>query len=523
MIGVLSGGMLPGEWGVRDDGSTGLAGSTALGQGGIFELRGEGAGIGKRADSFHYVWQRMPYQGQILARLGSVSDADGQGMAGLMIRERLEPETRYRFIGVSADGKSEFLAKQSSDEDAHVMAGPRVKFPCWLKLVKFGDMVTAAVSSDGTTPAKQARFQFVGQMSIEGLERSYVGLVVASRKGNELATARFDHVWLQRNGLKGEFFADPEKTDLRAVRLDPKIDFQWGDGAPEPTLPASDFTARWTARLAPPSSDAYNFRLFTPDPAQLYINGQKICDTASRVQLPNGAKLQAEREYDVRIDYHRRTPGGMLQLQWQIGSQGEWQTVPSEAFIYRQDADEVAEANRAATPMHRFVPLARGAMLVDGTFLPGTPTAFDGSKVSFRYRDRKEMALPADQVARLTFLPLANFAANRMADKGAGLLTQQGDFIEGQCRSLDAKELKLDSVVFGVSTFDVQAQAAAVVLHPPVVAKTGWLVHTTSGAVLRGTGLKAKPEALVVETPVAGDLTVPWNELIDVTAADLLR
>lgn len=43
------------------------------------------------------------------------------------------------------------------------------------------------------------------------------------------------------------------------VRLDPTIDFKWGNSAPDPALPEDSFTARWTGQILPQYSQTYTF------------------------------------------------------------------------------------------------------------------------------------------------------------------------------------------------------------------------------------------------------------------------
>jgi hypothetical protein len=89
-------------------------------------------------------------------------------------------------------------------------------------------------------------------------------------------------VWWQRANefpqWKGEYFNDIYlQGPPLLVRNDPKIDFNWDLGSPDPRVPADNFSVRWT-RQVNFESGHYDFYATTSDGVRLYLDGWKVLD-----------------------------------------------------------------------------------------------------------------------------------------------------------------------------------------------------------------------------------------------------
>ncbi|HYO26269.1 MAG TPA: PA14 domain-containing protein [Lacipirellulaceae bacterium] len=101
------------------------------------------------------------------------------------------------------------------------------------------------------------------------------------------------------------------------VRDDARINFNWGTGAPAPTLPADNFSARWTRDL---DFDAgtYRFSLFADDGVRFWVDGRLLIDEwqpgndTYTVELA----LTAGR-HSLRLEYFEATGGAIVELDWQ--------------------------------------------------------------------------------------------------------------------------------------------------------------------------------------------------------------
>jgi single-stranded DNA-binding protein len=73
---------------------------------------------------------------------------------------------------------------------------------------------------------------------------------------------------------KGEYWNNPSLSgDPTLVRNDRDVNFDWGQGPPSPSLPADNFSARWT-REVPLESSVYRFHVSADDGARLWVDGQ---------------------------------------------------------------------------------------------------------------------------------------------------------------------------------------------------------------------------------------------------------
>jgi beta-glucosidase len=126
----------------------------------------------------------------------------------------------------------------------------------------------------------------------------------------------------REHGLKGEYFKNLTLSGPPAlVRIDKQINFEWAMGSPDPTVPPDHFSARWTGKLVPSVSGTYRIGASTDDGLRLYIDGKLLIEswfdrgaTLDVVTL----KLEAGREYDVRMEYYENEGWAYARLVWDL-------------------------------------------------------------------------------------------------------------------------------------------------------------------------------------------------------------
>jgi hypothetical protein len=131
-------------------------------------------------------------------------------------------------------------------------------------------------------------------------------------------------------GLKAEYFDDQDLQKPRLVRYDPTINFQWGLGAPDPSVNV-DFSARWTGRIEPKYSETYYFQTHAEDGVRVWIDGKPIIDrwVDNPPYLQEGKiDLKAGHRYDLRVEYHNKMGEALMRLRWASASQPK-QVVPA--------------------------------------------------------------------------------------------------------------------------------------------------------------------------------------------------
>jgi hypothetical protein len=156
--------------------------------GGTAVVRGAGADVWGRADAFHYVYRTLAGDGEISARVLSASGSEAWTKAGVMIRESLDPGAAHGFMLVSSGRGTAFQRRIAPGEESHHTSSDLVGAPRWVKIARFGNVVSASISADGVT------WSLVGQDTFALGPSVLVGLAVSSHDASVLASGTFDHV-----------------------------------------------------------------------------------------------------------------------------------------------------------------------------------------------------------------------------------------------------------------------------------------------------------------------------------------
>ncbi len=124
----------------------------------------------------------------------------------------------------------------------------------------------------------------------------------------------------QQRGLRAEYF-DSRKFSKRSLvleRLDPKIQFSFGEASPAPNkMQPERFSIRWDGSVLPPEAGRYEFIVRTDQAVRVYVN-----ETESTKPLIDAAvKSGNEQEYRARITLLGSRPVP-LRVEFSKGRQG---------------------------------------------------------------------------------------------------------------------------------------------------------------------------------------------------------
>jgi len=180
---------LPAPWTSADIGSPTLVGSATYSNG-TFTVKGAGADIWGTSDQFRFTYQPMTGNGQVIARVASLTNTDAWTKAGVMIRSQLTAGSAHAFALVSAAKGTAFQRRVTAGGSSTHTAGPSLVAPSWVKLVRSGNTFSAYTSSDGTS------WTLIGSQSITMGATVYVGMAVTSHNTAALATASLTNVQL---------------------------------------------------------------------------------------------------------------------------------------------------------------------------------------------------------------------------------------------------------------------------------------------------------------------------------------
>lgn len=127
-----------------------------------------------------------------------------------------------------------------------------------------------------------------------------------------------DYYTSMTNGF-GNFNGTPTLT-----RLDPTIDFNFGSGAPDPSISATYFMVRWHGQVQPLYSGLYKFSTTSDDGSRLWVNGQLVVSqwqAQGAATVSGNLQLTAGQKYDLVLEYFQVTGPDVISLNWSSPNQ----------------------------------------------------------------------------------------------------------------------------------------------------------------------------------------------------------
>ena len=126
------------------------------------------------------------------------------------------------------------------------------------------------------------------------------------------------------DGLKAEYSNGTNLSSVVLTRTDPRLAFNWGTGAPAPSLSNGVYSVRWTGQIQPRYSEVYTFHLTTDNGRRLWIDNQLIINRWTNdagVDYAGSIALTGGQRADVRVEYFNSGGGGSAVLEWDSASQ----------------------------------------------------------------------------------------------------------------------------------------------------------------------------------------------------------
>ena len=170
-----------------DVGEVATAGSTSMANS-VYTVRASGADIWGTQDQFRFVHAQLSGDGEITARVDSLTSTHSWTKAGVMIRETLDANSHYAYTLLSAGNGVSFQHRLLPGASAvePVSHDGVSGAPYWMRLRRTGNVFTAYVSANG-----QAWRQHGNSVSVAMGATVYAGLAVTSHRDGSLATATF--------------------------------------------------------------------------------------------------------------------------------------------------------------------------------------------------------------------------------------------------------------------------------------------------------------------------------------------
>jgi len=131
----------------------------------------------------------------------------------------------------------------------------------------------------------------------------------------------------QRRGLEADYYNDRRfRRDKRQIeRLDPQVDFDFGEGSPDEKIGSEEFSIRWQGSLLAPDTGEYEFILQTNNGARLWVNSEDdrrpLIDAWVRsgddTEFRQTIQLLGGRRYPLRLEFFKfKEKTAAIKLLW---------------------------------------------------------------------------------------------------------------------------------------------------------------------------------------------------------------
>jgi len=181
-------GALPSPWQHGDVGSVAVPGSAGFATN-IFTIQASGSGITNQADSFHFIYQTLTGDGQIIACVTGVENTDPFAEAGVMVRETLATNSPFAFMAITPSSLSTFGWRTATNQNSgQTIPVALLTTNCWVKLVRSGNLLSGYYSTNGVTWLQSSSLSIAMQKTV------YIGLASTANNNTTLNTATFNQV-----------------------------------------------------------------------------------------------------------------------------------------------------------------------------------------------------------------------------------------------------------------------------------------------------------------------------------------
>jgi hypothetical protein len=143
-------------------------------------------------------------------------------------------------------------------------------------------------------------------------------------------------------GIKAEYYDNATlngKPDV--TRTDYDINFDWGQGAPDPNIPEDNWSVRWTAELELPVNGTYTFttvRAPISDGVRLYINGQQLISRWATGENPGNEPFEDNADINLNaglalvvMEFFDTGQAAKAILKWEYPGQAQ-EVIPRDQY-----------------------------------------------------------------------------------------------------------------------------------------------------------------------------------------------
>ena len=130
------------------------------------------------------------------------------------------------------------------------------------------------------------------------------------------------------NGLTGVYFRNVHlQGEPVLTRIDKEVNFNWGQGSPDPKIEKDGFSVRWTGKLEATKDGMYKIGINSNDGSKLFVNGKLFVHNWGN----HGAKMRSAPLYmkkgervDVMIEYFETGNSASMKFEWELQQKAKY-------------------------------------------------------------------------------------------------------------------------------------------------------------------------------------------------------
>src|SRR5581483_11995921 len=212
-----------------DIGAPAIAGSASYAAG-TYTVKGAGTDIWATADQFHFVYQAISGDVDVVAHVASIANTSAWAKAGVMVRESLNANARHALTLLSVGHGFAFQRRIDPGGTSINTSWGAASAAGWVRLKRTGYTFESYASADGTT------WTLIATDTVPMNDPVYVGIAVTSHNAAEATTALVDHFSITQtqppanqpptvtltSPAGGSTFTSPANVTLSANASDPE-------------------------------------------------------------------------------------------------------------------------------------------------------------------------------------------------------------------------------------------------------------------------------------------------------------
>lgn len=166
---------------------------------------------------------------------------------------------------------------------------------------------------------------------LSGLNRSLVEKRLESLDAEALQEQNLEP------GLVAELFRGTGLDQKVKTRIDPQIDFDWGEAAADAALPKDSFSIRWSGVLRVAAGGQHQIVVIANTGVRLWIDEKLVLDNENLARHRNGVRTPVQLGagvHTLKVEYWDTSGIARMRLLWQRPGAGKDEPIPAGVFYH---------------------------------------------------------------------------------------------------------------------------------------------------------------------------------------------